>query len=214
MPSEPSSAARDEERRRGTGGEVGGERHRVGVAQQPIGEQDVDGVGSAGAERHPDPDQIGVHGSAADERDAPEDPDERERAGGASAARARSSRRRRRRARGARSGRARRAAPTSARASRRRAPSRARRRRRRARRRRAAARSGTRQHLAAGDPDEQERRSEIAPGEHAGDGGAVRVRDLDQDRRDRERDAGSEAEERAAEVGEREDGPCIKCTGG
>ena len=53
-PSEPRQAARDEERRRGAGGEEGGERHRIGVAQEPVGEQDVDGVRGGRPERHPD----------------------------------------------------------------------------------------------------------------------------------------------------------------
>ena len=71
-------AARDDERRRRTRSQVGGERDRVGVAQQPIGEQDVDGVRGGGAERHRDPDRVRVRRGAADERDASEDPHERE----------------------------------------------------------------------------------------------------------------------------------------
>ena len=71
-------AARDEERGRSTGGQVGGQGHRVGVAQQPIGEKDVQGVCCRRAERHPDPDQVGVHSGSADERDTAEDADERD----------------------------------------------------------------------------------------------------------------------------------------
>ena len=71
-------AARDDERRAAPAVRYGGERDRVGIAQQPIGEQDVHGVGGGRAERHPDPDRVGVHSGATDERDPGEDADERE----------------------------------------------------------------------------------------------------------------------------------------
>ena len=70
----------------------------------------------------------------------------------------------------------------------------------RARRANAAPR-GTRDQLRAGDADEEGGRCQVAPGEDTADRRPVRVGDLDQDRRDRERHAGREAEGGAAEAG-------------
>ncbi len=152
VPSEPSRPPATKNVDAAPSGQVGRERHRIGVAQQPVGEKDVDRVRRGRAEGHADPDEVGIRRRAADERDARRRSRRARRAADGSDARGRSSRRRRRRARDARSGRATRAAPTCARASRRRAPSRARRRSRRARTPQSAARSGIRSILRPASP--------------------------------------------------------------
>ena len=80
VPSEPSRPPATKNEVAAPGGEVRGERDRVGVAEEPVGEQDVDGVGRGGAERHADTDEVGVGRSSSDERDAAEDPDQRDEA--------------------------------------------------------------------------------------------------------------------------------------
>ena len=213
VPSEPSSAACDEERRRGARGQVRGERDRVGVTQEPIGEQDVDRVRGGGAQRHrrprrrsgfaaapptsATPPKIPASASEAAARqtltaDHRRDADDEHEVGvvhegGERCRRALERAEEERRVECVDDGTEHEGAEGGL--------------------------SGTRNILRPRDPDEQDGCSEVPPGEHAGDGGAMAVGDLNQDRGDRERDSGDEAEERAAEVRELEAGPCIQMYG-